>query len=97
MIDVKQAVQIARDYMHTVYSDEEIPNLLLEEVKRTDDDQYWLITFGFDTKQKPDYSPTLDVVGLANPVRPQFIRAYRTIKVRADTGESVEMSTVREL
>jgi hypothetical protein len=49
MIDVKQAVKIARDYLIGLY-EEELPNLMLEEVDHSEG--YWLITFGFDAKEK---------------------------------------------
>jgi hypothetical protein len=94
MIDVKQAVQIGREYLQTFYKPEETPNLMLEEVQRSEDDQYWLITYGFDTNQ--EVTELVGEFSLANLVRPKYVRSYKQVKIRAEDGQPVSM-TIREL
>lgn len=47
MIGVKEAVRIAMDYLATLYEDKDLRDVLLEEVRLSEDDQYWLVTLGF--------------------------------------------------
>jgi hypothetical protein len=93
MIDVKQAIQIARHYILDLYEPQTLQGPLLEEVERSDDEQYWLVTFGFDTDRLTLESSR----GISIPiVRPKYVREYKTIKVRAETGdvESMKIRTV---
>ena len=46
-MDVKEAVNIAKLYIADLYSDEEISDIGLEEVKYEDDSDTWNITVGF--------------------------------------------------
>ena len=48
MIEVTQAVKLARQFFNELYQDEDIQNLKLEEVAINDDSNEWRITFGYD-------------------------------------------------
>jgi hypothetical protein len=93
MIDVKQAVKAAYDYMKEVYP-EQLHELRLEEVERSEDERYWLITMGY-TEEKPQARPrnigqALDQFGRI----PQIQRAYKALKIDAETGD-VESMKIR--
>lgn len=46
-MDVKVAVRVAKEYISTIYSDEGIENIGLEEVKFDDSRNQWNVTIGF--------------------------------------------------
>jgi hypothetical protein len=98
MIDVKSAVKIARDYLTDFYP-EGLSNLMLEEVELSNDEQYWLITFGFDTDRLAA-EPLADVLTKVRPaadyLRPKYVRDYKIIKLRAEDGKPVSMK-IREV
>jgi hypothetical protein len=50
MIDVKEAVKIAVDYLRNLYDSTELKDILLEEVVLSDDEKYWYVTLGFSRK-----------------------------------------------
>lgn len=53
-IDVKQAVMAAFSYVSELYPKEQVNDLRLEEVERTEDGKYWLVTVGFSTPVVPE-------------------------------------------
>lgn len=46
-MDVKEAIRRAKTYVAEMFSDENIANIGLEEVRRDEDGRNWLITVGF--------------------------------------------------
>lgn len=76
MIDVKEAVKIARSYVADLFSD--AGGLALEEVEFSEEKGAWLITIGFSVREPQ--SP-LDALGL------KYDRKYKLIHVDAETGE----------
>jgi hypothetical protein len=93
LIDVKQAVKIASDYIRDVYDGEMLPGLLLEEVDFSDEEQAWLITLGFDTNRpvQPPEEPSY----ISRPL-PKYERVYKIIKVNGLTG-AVQSMKIREI
>lgn len=90
MIDVKQAVQIAMNYVSDLYQQEGISDLALEEVELSDDEQNWYITIGF-TRQFQE------LTGLRlTPLTKQAKRVYKIVTVRAKDGIATSMK-IREL
>jgi hypothetical protein len=89
MIDVKQAVKAAKDYATEILGD--LPNLELEEVEISDDDRYWLITFGFDTNKPTPENPA----GLAALGYGPKARKYKIIEIAKDDGKFKAMK-IRE-
>jgi hypothetical protein len=77
MIDVKQAVGIAFDNFRELYSDDNLPQVLLEEVNLNDDDNLWLVTIGFARPQ----------TGFGAIAQATQTRAYKTFKIDAETGD----------
>ena len=88
MIDIKQAVTVAKDFIAHLYPDP-LPDLALEEVQRSEDDKYWLITLGF-SRPKPTTSSLQALAGT------QMARVYKVIKIDLESGEPVSM-LIREL
>ncbi len=87
MIEIKEAVNVAKNFVQSVFEGE-LPELRLEEVDRSDDNKFWLITLGF-TSEKKGISQLAKVI---NPLE----RIYKTIKVDAEKGEAVSMR-IREI
>jgi hypothetical protein len=90
MVDVKQAVAKANEFIGILYP-ESLPDLMLEEVRHSEDDKYWLITLGFTRSLPAPHSPLLGGL-VSKSVR----RDYKVIKVDAESGEPLEM-LVREM
>ncbi len=90
MLDVKEAVAAAIEFIKHLYDAKALPDLRLEEVELTDDEQYWLVTLGFRDLAQPG-SPLAEAVML-----PRYERTYKVIKVDALTGRSLAM-TIREI
>ncbi|MBI1743857.1 hypothetical protein HYR54_12445 [Candidatus Acetothermia bacterium] len=78
MIDVKKAVEIARNHYLELYPDVLPSRLSLEEVELSDDENYWYITLGYS-----ENSPI-------SPVLPQVTK-YKTIKIDAASGKPLSM------
>ncbi|MEP7287963.1 MAG: hypothetical protein ABI947_19600 [Chloroflexota bacterium] len=103
MIDVKQAIKIAHDYLLSLYNPDELIDLLLEEVERSEDDRYWYITFGFTrvlavpTKAPQSaVSVAAAIQGTTTDLKDNVERVYKKITVRADTGKVQAMKIRRE-
>jgi hypothetical protein len=90
MIDVKQAVSAAAASLESIY-EQPVADLLLEEVERSEDGRYWLITLGFS---KPLPAQANQLQQLSAQLRPPQ-RIYKLIKIDAATGEFVSMK-IRE-
>jgi len=80
MIGVKEAVRIATDYLATLYEDKDLRDVLLEEVKLSDDDRYWLVTLGF-SRPVPT-NPYFAAMGAED-----LKREYKIFEVSTETGE----------
>ena len=89
MIEVTQAIRTARKYLVELYksTDFQLDGLLLEGVERSEDDKYWLITFGFDV-EKPIVLNLLKAAGEISPTLPlmERVRSYHTIWVDMENG-----------
>jgi hypothetical protein len=78
--DVKKAVELARVYLSDILQIA-TSQVLLEEVELSDGQQYWLITLSYP---RPDASAVSLLTGQSN-------RAYKIVKLQADTGELVSI------
>jgi hypothetical protein len=83
MIDAKQAVKLAMDYLNEMYKTEDFRDILLEEVELTGDDKLWNVTVGFDRKQASTTAgPMASLVGPAE----MYQRETRVFTIDAETG-----------
>ncbi len=88
MIDVKEAVRIAMDYVQAVYRPEDISQPLVEEVELSDDGDFWSVTVSF--LRAAAKSPIEAMTGQ------QGTRAYKVLRIQAETGQvhSMKIRTV---
>ncbi len=84
-LEVKKAVQLAREYLSDIMA---VPasEVLLEEVELSDDGRFWLVTVSYPA---PVPTPILVLTGRGN-------REYRVVKLLAETGqfESIKIRTL---
>jgi len=85
MIDVKDSIKKAKNFIIDMYSDEKISQLMLEEVDISDDKKFWLITLGFNIK-KP-------IINLMDTIsgNQEKIRVYKIIKIDSLSGDVISM------
>ena len=91
MIDVKEAVKIATDYLKQLYEPTQLHDILLEEVALSDDEKYWYVTLGFSrpvASTNPMQALTetfLKGQGIVNQTKYQ--REYKVFQIDAATGQ----------
>lgn len=81
-IDVKSAARIAISYFDQLIQ-RRYTELAVEEVEKTDDDRYWLVTVGYSIVST-DRSPLA-------ALQSQGVREYKVVRVDSQTGEPVSM------
>lgn len=92
MIDVKAAVQCAKDAAKDFLSeDAALEDLLLEEVEFNEAENTWLITLGFNVINKN----AMRGLGAAIAGN-QYIRKYKAFSIDADSGK-VKAMKIREV
>lgn len=97
MIDMKQAVARAKAFIKDMYADEGVCDVGLEEVSRSEDGRQWLITIGFNTKQKPkSRSPLTEMLSTGVLGKIDLERQFKVVHVDARTGRVPTMK-IREL
>lgn len=90
-MDVKSAILVAKDYARTVFADEDMKNLGVEEVDYDEISQIWKITLGFS---RPWNTPRGPFTTVLDP-KPQTKRTYRVFDVSEET-ETVKSVRIRE-
>lgn len=87
MVDAKQAVKIAKEYVEEMYLPEKLPRLGLEEIELVDEFNEWIITVGFDAPSAEE-TPTefQRLVG-----RTGKRREYKRVRIAAQTGNVLSM------
>ena len=88
MIDVKNAVRTAMEYVHALYQDDKIDDVMLEEVELSTDGQFWLVTVSF--VRPVAKSPIEAMTGQHGAP------AYKVLTIHAETGNvhSMKIRTV---
>jgi hypothetical protein len=84
MIEVKQAVETAANYLADLFAEEGISDIRLEEVELSDDSQTWYITFSFLRKAKQTGRQAMDDLQYA--LGQHHDRDYKVLALRADDG-----------
>lgn len=95
MIDVKEAVKIAFDYLDKLYDSVQLEDKLLEEVALSDDESYWYVTVGFSRPVTAILSPleklmrTMPVSPDPNDLfkQPKYQREYKVFQIDSSTGQ----------
>jgi hypothetical protein len=88
LMNVNEAIAAAKDYVKTIYADEQVSHLGLEEVEYDDGFGRWNITLGFS---RPWNRPSAVVAGLEavrtmSPLR----RSFKVVTIASD-GKVISM------
>ncbi|SNT70931.1 hypothetical protein [Psychrobacter sp. LV10R520-6] len=89
MIEVTEAVKLARKLANDFYQDEDIKNLGLEEVVFDDDSKEWRITLGYDsyrvktTETAPNPYSAISAFAPSN-IEKETLREYKTFRIGAE-------------
>lgn len=93
MIEVTEAVKLARQFAADLFEDENIKNLGLEEVVFEESDNEWRITLGYDShrvrtteKSTNQYFQAAAIFAPASDVTKENIREYKTFRIGAEEG-----------
>ena len=82
-MDAKTAVRIAKEYFASVFDDEQIKNVGLEEVKYDGDSGIWQITLGFFRAEDDGTEPTEFDYKFGEIL---LRRSYKTVHVNDSNG-----------
>ncbi|ADD26982.1 MULTISPECIES: hypothetical protein [Meiothermus] len=82
MLEVKEAVRIATEYIQTLFNEKQIPELRLEEVELTPDNRFWEVTLSFVVREPTAY------LSLGDAAR---TREYKIFRINAETGQVQSM------
>jgi len=80
MIEVKEAVKIAQDYIQDLFAHEEIRDLALEEVELSEDNKFWIVTLGFTKQMSQPLNPMEAMSG------PKFSRFQKELKIDSENS-----------
>ena len=80
-MDVKEAVQIAKEYLTELYESEQITNVGLEEIVFDDTSNSWKVTIGFS---RP-WDHKNNLVGTLGDGLPE--RSYKVVSINGDSGK----------
>jgi hypothetical protein len=84
MVDVKQAVSKAMDYLRDMYQIDQFKDVMLEEVDLSEDNKYWNVTIGFTHRQESTSGgPMATLIGQST----EFKREYRVFQIDAEGGD----------
>ena len=84
MVDVKQAVGEAMDYLKDMYQIDQFKDVLLEEVDLSEDNKYWDVTIGFTRLQdSTSGGPMATLIGQSA----EFKREYKVFQIDSKTGD----------
>lgn len=92
-IDLKQAIDIAREFILDIFASDAIQELTLEEVEMSDDANYWLVTFSFGRERAP--RSTLEQFAVQTHSMNVYEKYYRTIQI--DMAGKVKAMKIRSL
>lgn len=82
MLEVKEAVKVATDYIQALFAERQIPELRLEEVELSEDKKHWEVTLSFVVREPTAY------LSLGDAARS---REYKVFKVDAESGQVQSM------
>lgn len=90
-MDVKEAVSVAKQHLSSLFSEEQITNLGLEEVEYDDQNDVWYVTLGFS---RPWETPRNILTALGQEIQPP--RTYKVVRI-ADKDRRVLSVKNREV
>ena len=83
MVDAKQAVKMAMEYLNEIYDTKEFKDVMLDEVELSEDNRYWNVTIGFARRQvSTSEGPMASLVGKTE----QYKRESKIFTIDAESG-----------
>jgi hypothetical protein len=83
MVDVKEAVGKAMDYLKDMYQIDQFKDVLLEEVDLSQDNKFWNVTIGFTRVQESTSGgPMATLIGQSS----EFKREFKVFQIDAESG-----------
>ena len=90
MIDVATAVRNASEYFKEIeesLNGSPPENLRLEEVEKSEDESYWLITLGHDVRSAVQPTPSVLRSAFTPDEKWQYLRQYKLFRINVIAGE----------
>ena len=84
-MEVKEAISTAKGHVATLFADEEITEVGLEEVQFNEESDEWWVTIGF---KRPWNRPIMDVNVLTQRA---LFRAYKQVRINDSDGRIVSL------
>ena len=92
MVDVKEAVGKAMDYLKDMYQIDQFKDVLLEEVDLSEDNKFWNVTIGFTRQQESTSGgPMATLIGQST----EFKREFKVFQIDAESGALRSMRSRR--
>lgn len=82
-MDVKEAVNLAKNYIVDIYADEQIRNVGLEEIDFDETKSMWFVTIGFSRPWDEPRNALAALAGQGTYAK----RAFKTIRVSNKDGK----------
>ncbi len=90
MVDVKEAVGKAMDYLKDMYQIDQFKDVLLEEVDLSEDNKFWNVTIGFTRPQESTSGgPMATLIGQSA----EFKREFKVFQIDSENGALRSMRT----
>ena len=83
MVDIREAVQTATQFICDIYDENDRPKLGVEEVEHDADAAQWLVTIGIGGAEPASTMSVVEGTGVE--------RHYKVIRIDAETGAVVSM------
>jgi hypothetical protein len=97
MVGIKEAVLAAKRFVEDLYADEEVQDIALEEIVRSDDGKAWHVTIGISVPRQPTARESLLARALA-PAGSESSESFpleRQLKVVAVDTETGHVTGMR--
>ncbi len=88
MVDIRQAVQAALEFMHGIYEEEDLKKLGVEEVERDAESKHWVVTIGIGGAEPASTMSVVEGTGIG--------RRYKIIRIDAESGAVISMNNSHE-
>lgn len=89
-IDIKNAVDAARDEAAELFANEPLVNLALEEIEFDEEKQHWLVTLGYDSPNRVTRKTTGP--SLFPTIEEEIPRKYKLFRIDANDGHLISMN-----
>ena len=96
MIEVKQAVETAANYLADLFANEGISDIRLEEVELSEDGQTWYVTLSFLRTRKATGRTLVDGLRVGSVGGIEKDRDFKVLALRATDGQVTSVK-IRQL